>query len=146
MSEREQVGWIDEFGNCFSIYAWQATYHDDDKGRWKPLYTAPQSAAALRSQVAALREVLADCREHVEVGFDTSTDKHGENYYRRKLEAIDVALTDTEAAAQARERELRNRVLEEAAKIVDERASQSIRHEITLEECAAAIRAMKETP
>ena len=58
MSEREQVGWIDEFGNCFPLNAWQTTYHDDGKGRWKPLYTAPQSAAALRSQVAALRDVL----------------------------------------------------------------------------------------
>lgn len=141
MREREQVGWIDEFGNCFPLNAWQATYHDDGKGCWKPLYTAPQSAEldALRSQVAALREALDEATEFLR---DYDVQRQAQRRYQSLV-------TDTEAAAKEYERELRNRVLEEAAaecaRMTTYGTAGYYAHQ-NVERAAAAIRAMKETP
>jgi len=141
VSEREQVGWIDEFGNCFPLNAWQTTYHDDGKGRWKPLYTAPQSAAALRSQVAALREALDEATEFLR---DYDVQRQAQRRYQSLV-------TDTEAAAKEYERELRNRVLEEAARAADIDVGNLPREEWSestelVKATVAIIRAMKETP
>ena len=97
-----------------------------------PLYTAPQSAEldALRSQVAALREALDEATEFLR---DYDVQRQAQRRYQSLV-------TDTEAAAKEYERELRNRVLEEAAK-------QAEIHEYDTEMTIAyMIRAMKETP
>jgi hypothetical protein len=92
------------------MHSWPDFEREADK---HALEDAADEFTRLRAEVAKLREVLAMARKHFVPSIGPTSG------ISRRIERVEHALTSTAPTAEAHDRRVRNKALEEAAKVAD---------------------------